>query len=78
MGEDQLAGVVVELGLQQPVDGQRLHPAGLPQALGRTAGGGRQGGLQPQGVEESQHPPQGGGLACAGAAGEQHHLGPGG
>ena len=74
VGEDQLAGLAVKLGLQQAVDGGGFGPAGLPQALGGPARGGGQGGVQPQGVEEGQHPPQAGGLAGARPAGKEHHL----
>ena len=74
MGEHQLAGVGVEAGLQQAVDGGGLGGAQLPQTFGRPAGGSGQGGLQPHGLEQGQHAPQTGGLAGARPAGEQHHL----
>ena len=77
MGKDQLPRVLVELGLQQAVDGGRLGAAGFAEPLGRPARGGAQGGLQSQVVEEGEHPPQAGGLAGARPAGEQHHLPPG-
>ena len=68
----------VKGGLQQAVDGGCLRPAQLPQALGRPACGGGQGGVQAHGLEQGQHPSETGGLARARAAGEQHHLALGG
>ena len=59
------------------MDGGGVGGAQLPQALGRPAGGGGQGGVQPHGLKQGQHPPQAGGLAGARPAGEEHHL-PGG
>ena len=74
VGEHQLAGVGVEAGLQQAVDGGGLGGAQLPQPLGCPAGGGGQGGFQTHGLKQGQHAPQAGGLAGARPAGEQHHL----
>ena len=74
MGEHQLAGVWVKAGLQQAVNGRGLSGTQLPQTLGRPAGGGGQGSLQPHGLEQGQHAPQAGGLSGARSAGEQHHL----
>ena len=77
MGKDKLPGVLVKPGLQQTVNGVPFGAAQLPHPLGRPARGSGQGGLQAHSLKERQHPPQGGGLTCAGAAGEEHHLPPG-
>ena len=74
VGEHQLAGVGVKAGLQQAVDGRCLGGAQFPQTLGRPAGGGGQGSLQPHGLEQGQHAPQAGGLSGARSASEQHYL----
>src|SRR5699024_8988268 len=78
VGKDQSAVMGVELGLQQAVDGGALHAAQLAQAFGRPSGGGSQGGLQPQRIEEGQYAAERGGLAGARSAGEEHHLPVGG
>ena len=56
------------------MNGRGLSGTQLPQTLGRPAGGGGQGSLQPHGLEQGQHAPQAGGLSGARSAGEQHHL----
>ena len=78
VGKHQPAGVGVVLGLQKAVDRGPLRAAQLPQPLGGPPRGGGQGGLQPQGIEQGQHSTQGGGLAGARSAGEEHHLAGGG
>ena len=78
VGKDEAPLLGVILGLQQPVDGGGLGAAGLRQALGGAAGGGGQGGAQLQMLQESKNTPEGGGLARAGPAGEEHQLPPGG
>ena len=58
------------LHLQQPVDGTGLPPGDLRHALGGTAGGSRQRHLFAPLLQQRQDAPQSGGLAGAGAAGQ--------
>ena len=52
VGEGQAAGGAVIAGLQQPVDGGGLRPAGFRQPLRRPPGGGGQGRPQAQVVKQ--------------------------
>ena len=56
------------------MDGLGLPARHLRQALGGTARGGQQGHIQAHAVKERHDATDGGGLAGAGAAGEQHHA----
>ena len=56
---------------QQPVDRLSLHARQLAHALRRTARGGRQHDVQPHFLKQGHDAPDGGGLAGAGAAGQQ-------
>ncbi|MPN40422.1 hypothetical protein SDC9_187959 [bioreactor metagenome] len=60
------------------MDGLGLQPAAkLTHPFGRPAGGRRQHHVQPHSLEQGHNAPDGGGLAGAGAAGQNQNSGPG-
>ena len=65
--------LVLPGGAQGPVDGLGLPAAELPQALGRPPRGGHQHHGAPHPVQQGHDAPHGGGLARAGASGEEHY-----
>ena len=75
--EHRLAGKLVIGHTQRPVDGLGLPAAQLAHALGGTACGSQQQHLKAHALEKGHDAPCGGGLAGAGAAGQQQHAGAG-
>jgi hypothetical protein len=66
-------GIPTRAQLQQPVQGGRLQPGQLGQALGGPAGRGGQQNLDPLGAGQGDHGPHGVALATAGPAGQHRH-----
>ena len=73
--EGHLMAGLVPGHAQQPVDRLGLHARQLAHPLRRPARGGRQHDVQPHFLEQGHNAPDGGGLAGAGAAGQEDDAG---
>ena len=74
LAEGHLAGQLVPAHAQAAVDGLCLLAAELAHPLGGAARGRQQHGIQAHPLEQRHDAPHGGGLAGAGAAGQQQHT----
>ena len=78
LGEKHFAGMGVDGGFQKAVDGAGIPAGHLADALGGPPGGGGQKGLKPHLAVKGKDTLEDGGLARAGAAGDEQKAGLGG